>query len=164
MNIIDNSSNEIGIWDFYKDETIVREIMSHNMNIDIGEILKDINDIIEIHLGQIPDMGNLIKELKLSIKNLYMSENTKKEIYQKINHENKVTNIIFVMEKVEKIENCFCNFLSYLEYCNNSCKISIRLTISRPSNFIATMKCDNLMAYKINKRLLSNISSESPRK
>jgi hypothetical protein len=163
MDIIDNSCNEIGTWDFYKDETISREIVAYNMEIDIGEMIKDINEIIEMHIGQFTNMSKLIKELKLSIKNLYMSENNKKEIYQKVHDENGIIHIMFVMEKHENTENCICNFMSCLEYCK-SCKIDIRLTISRPTNNIAQMKCNNLMNYKINKRLLSKISHESPRK
>lgn len=160
MNILDNSNNDIGIWDFYKDEQICREIMSNNMEMNIGELINDVNEIIELHIGKLPNIEKLSKELHLSIKNLYMSERSKKEMYEKIKDDNGVTNIRFFMEKVEKDATCICNFFNCLEDCKSSV-INIRFTISRPFNIIAQMQCNNLMNYKINKIMVSAITTES---
>jgi hypothetical protein len=163
MNIFDISNTDIGLWEFYKDESICREVWSNTMEVDIAELIKGVNEIVELHVGKLPNIEKLSKELHLSIKNLYMSERTTKEIYEKVKDESGVTNIMFFMEKRENTALCFCNIFGCLEDCK-SYVINIRLTISRPMNAVAQLKCNQLMNYKIDRRMVSKLASGSPNK
>jgi hypothetical protein len=133
------------------------------MEVDIAELIKGVNEIVELHVGKLPNIEKLSKELHLSIKNLYMSERTTKEIYERVKDESGVTNIMFFMEKMENHTFCFCNLFNCFEDCK-SYIINIRLTISRPSNEKAQLKCNNLMNYRINKGMVSKLSVDSPAK
>jgi len=54
---------------FHKDEIIHRTLISSELN--IVQLIQYVNDFVELHLGKLPDLEKLSKELKLSIKNLY---------------------------------------------------------------------------------------------
>lgn len=151
--------DSIGIWDFFKNYKITREIFSNSLEIDVNELIKDINEIIKLHLGNLSNIDTVtdfIQELKINIKNLYMSEETSREIYEKIIDEDsdKITNIMFYMNKKEKTNICQCNLFNLFNDCK-SYIISIRLVISRPSNKIAIGKCNKVMNFNITKQLYS---------
>jgi hypothetical protein len=150
-----NINNDIGLWDFYKDEIIEKTIMYCNADINIGELIEDVNEFIELHLGKLPSLEKLSKELKLSIKNLYVNEKSKKKIFEKIKNENnEEINLMFAMEKVNKNGDCFCNIFNIID-AYNCCTIKIRITISKPSNLIATNICNNFMDKKIREIIIS---------
>jgi hypothetical protein len=141
--------NPIGLWDFYEDEIIEKKIMYCNADVDICKLIEDVNEILEIHLGKLPSLEKLSTQLKISIKNLYGNEKNKKKIFEKLkNEKNEEINLVFAMEKVNNYGDFFCNIFN----CNNTfncCTLKIRITISKPSNLIATNICNDFMDKKI---------------
>jgi len=141
------------VWDFYKDETITREINSNNINVDIDNIVDDICEVIQLHLGDLSKFKKILDGVKLNIKNLCYSEKNKKEVFEKIKDENeKDTNIIFVFVKetndISYLCDFFCN-ISHKEY-----KINIKLLITKAGNKLAEIKTNEF----INKRVHSIFS------
>lgn len=154
---LDDSHHNIGLWDFYKDEIIYKTIMSCNSEIDIVELINSINEFVELHVGKLPDLEKLSKELKFSIKNLYTSERNKKKIYEKIkNEKNEEINLHFAMEKTDNNGICFCNIFNFFDTFK-CCTVRIRITISKPINLVATNLCNNFMNEKIKQTIFSKI-------
>jgi hypothetical protein len=157
MEVENHSHNQIGLWDFYKDEIIHKTITTCKVDVDILELIQDVNEFVELQIGKLHNLEKISKELKLSLKNLYMSETSKKKIYEKIKDESgDEINLMFAMEKVDKNGECFCNLFRFGDIFK-CCTIKIRITISKPSNMIATSLCNQFMDEKIRQIIFSKI-------
>lgn len=128
-----SDTKNIGLWNLYEDDIIYKTIMSCNAEMDILEIIQDVNEFIQLHLGKLESLEKLSKNLKMSINHLYRSQQTEKTIYEKIrNEKNEEINLMVIMKKVDNQSDCLCNMFSIVEAFKCSV-IKIRVTLSRPS-------------------------------
>jgi hypothetical protein len=139
-----SSKDDIAIWDFYKDEHIVREINSVQLNLDIGNIVDDICELIQIHVGDLTTCKDVLKGLKLNIKNLYYSEEDKKEIFSKVkDKDGKDMNLMISFYKEIKEESFECRL-----FCREAYKIyrlNIDILMTQAGNMQATRKVNQVV-------------------
>lgn len=144
-----NSEQQPAIWDFYKDEHIVREINSMQMNVDIGNIVDDICEVIQLHLGELTKFENILKGIKLDIKNLYYSEDDKKEIFSKVKDvDGKELNVMISFHKEIKEESFGCKLFCMEAY--KIYKIDIEMLFTKAGNREAMKKVDSFVDRKVN--------------
>ena len=82
-------------------------------------------------------------------------------MYEKLRYEkNEEINVMVMMKKVDNNSNCLCNLFSIVEAFKCSI-IKIRITLSKPSNWIALELCNNLMNEKIRENIISKRNDET---
>jgi len=141
---LENDMNPEPMWSYYKKDNINKEIKSADIDIEIGKITTKVCEAIKASHGDIIELVDLIKELKLDLKmSMETSHTNKKEIKQVKDSNNKFTYIILIFSNDIMKSNCVC-----LEWCGfdyNKSKFSLDYTICKPKNKAAQKECDKHM-------------------
>jgi hypothetical protein len=145
---IENDMNPEPMWSYYKKDNINKEIKSADIDIEIGKITTKVCEAIKASHGDIIELVDLIKELKLDLKmSMETSHTNKKEIKQVKDSNNKFTYIILIFSNDIIKSNCMC-----LEWCgfnNRTNKFSLQYTIIKPKNKAAQRECEKHMSNNI---------------
>ena len=144
----EHDDNPEPIWFYYNTDIIEKEIKSVDIDIEIGKIAERVCNSIKAAYGDVFELPNLIRELKVDLKTSIESSLTNKiELKQVKDSEERFTYIVFIFSN--HIEKIFCECLEWCGFNNRTNKFSLQYTIIKPKNKAAQRECEKHMSNNI---------------
>ena len=144
----ENDNNPEPLWYYSKNEKINKQIKNLEIDMEIGKIAEKVYDAIKVSSGDVFELTELIKELKVEMKVSMESSNTvKRELKQVKDAEGRFTYIVF--EYSNKIEIIFSECLEWCGFNTRTNNFSLDYTILKPKNKAAQNECDRHMTRNV---------------
>ena len=143
----EDDENPMPLWSYYNNDDFDKKIKSTDIAIEIGKIAERMYEVIKLSCGDILELTNLIKELKMDLKSsMESSTSNKTELKQIENSEGRFKVTYVKLYISNQIENTSCDCLEWCGFNTKEAHFSLQYTVYKPRNIAAKKKCDEDMS------------------
>lgn len=143
----EDDENPMPLWSYYNNDDFDKKIKSTEIAVEIGKIAERMYEVIKLSCGDIMELTNLIKELKMDLKSSMESSTSNKTELKQIENSKGRFKVTYVKLYISnQIENTSCDCLEWCGWNTKEAHFSLQYTVYQPRNVAAKRKCDEDMS------------------